>query len=85
MSEYVEKIISIASEVFGVEAADLNEESTWIDDLKLDVVSSLQNRNFVDFIGKLEEEFEIEIQNMKFGKTKNIKEMAAYVEKLCEE
>lgn len=85
MNEYINAIIEHASNVFGVDAASLNENSTWKDDLHLDVSKSLQDRNFVDFKSALEDEFEIEIPNIKFGKTKNIREMAEFIQELAEE
>ena len=85
VNNYVEAIISHAAAVFGVSEDNLNRNSTWQDDLHLDVAKSLQDRNFVDFKAALEEEFEVEIPNIKFGKTKNIQEMAEFIADLCEE
>jgi acyl carrier protein len=85
MNDYLEKIIKIASEVFGVPSESLNANSTWLEDLHIDVINSLQDRNFVDFKNRLEDEFEIDIPNMKFGKTKNIAEITKFIADLCEE
>lgn len=85
MNEYLEKAIELASDVFGVPEEQLNEDSTWVDDLHLDVLHSLQDRSFVDYKRRLEDEFEIDIPNIKFGKTRNMKEIAAFIEELCEE
>ena len=85
MNEYIDKIIEHAANIFGVDAASLNENSTWKEDLHLDVSKSLQDRNFVDFKAALEDEFEVEIPNIKFGKTKNILEMAEFIRELAEE
>lgn len=85
MNEYLEKVIELASDVFGVPKEQLNEDATWVDDLHLDVLHSLQDRSFVDYKRRLEDEFEIDIPNIKFGKTRNMKEIAAFIEELCEE
>lgn len=85
MENLTEIVIKHAAKVFGVDPATLNENSTWLDDLHLDVAKSLQNRNFVDFKAALEDEFEVEIPNIKFGKTKNIGEMAAFIADILEE
>lgn len=85
MDHLIETIITHAARVFGVEETSLNEDSTWVDDLHIDVTKSLQDRNFVDFKTALEDEFEIEIPNIKFGKTKTIRDMARFIEDLCEE
>ena len=85
MNEYVNRIIELASKYFGVDESGLNEESTWKDDLHIDVAKSLQDTRFVEFKNALDEEFEIEIANIKFGKTKNIREMAEFIAEMCEE
>ena len=85
MENLTEIVIQHAAKVFGVDPASLNEDSTWLDDLHINVAKSLQDRNFVDFKTALEEEFEVEIPNIKFGKTKNIREMVAFIEDILEE
>lgn len=84
-NSYMSSIITHAAAIFGVSEDKLSGDSTWQDDLHLDVAKSLQDRNFVDFKAALEEEFEVEIPNIKFGKTKNIREMAEFIADLCEE
>jgi acyl carrier protein len=84
-NNYIEAIITHAAKVFGVNKDSLHRGSTWVDDLHIDVAKSLQDRNFVDFKAALEEEFEVDIPNLKFGKTKTIQEMAEFIADLCEE
>lgn len=85
MDQMIEVIIAHAARVFGVDKAKLCKDSTWVDDLHIDVTKSLQDRNFVDFKSALEEEFDVEIPNIKFGKTKTIADMALFIQELCEE
>jgi acyl carrier protein len=85
IEECINKVIEFASRYFGVDKAGLDEDSTWKDDLHIDVAKSLQDRRFVDFKNALDEAFEIEIPNIKFGKTKTIREMAEFISDMCEE
>lgn len=83
--KYVGKIKRIIEEVFGISMDGLSEDSTWTEGLQIDVLNSLHDRNLIEFINRLEDEFEIQISNMKFAKTKNIGEMASFIEVLIEE
>jgi len=84
-NKYLSKAIEIAAEVFGVPFESLDENSTWKEDLDVDVGVSLQNRNYCDYISRLNDEFGIDIPNMKFGRTKNLGEVAAMLEDLAED
>ena len=80
--EYLDKAIEIAAQIFGVSSESLNENSTWEKDLQVDVKNSLQNRDYCDYIARLNNEFGIDIPNMKFGRTRNLGEVAAMIESL---
>ena len=83
--EILEKVIEIVAKVFGVPAEKLNENSTWINDLDIDLVSSLQCKEFVDLKVALDAEFDIDCPNMKLGRTKTMGEVARFIEDLTEE
>jgi acyl carrier protein len=84
-SEYVGRIIEIASDIFGVDKSTLTEESTWEEGLGIDVKNSLQDRNYADFVSALNDEYSIDIPYIKFGRTKNFAEMAQMVADLADD
>ena len=75
----LEKIISIVSGIFGVPKESLSEDSTWAEDLQMDLGRSLQDNKFVDLKATLDREFGTDIPNMKFGRTKNLKEATLFM------
>ena len=83
--EILEKVIDIVADVFGVDADTLSENSTWKEDLKFDLINSLQSHEFVDLKTALDDTFEIDCPNMKLGRTKTLGELAAFIMDLTEE
>ena len=83
--EILAKVLEIVAEVFGVPVDSLDENSTWIDNLKIDLVSSLQCKEFVDLKVALDTEFDTDCPNMKLGRTKTMGEVARFIEDLIEE
>ncbi|WP_346354517.1 acyl carrier protein [Azotosporobacter soli] len=70
-----EKVKQIAVEQLGVEEADVNMDSTFIDDLGADSL------DIVELIMAFEEEFGIEIPDEIAEKIKAVKDAVEYIEK----
>ena len=83
--EILEKVIEIVADIFGTDAEALNEDSTWKEDLKFDLINSIQSHEFVDLKNALDDEFEIDCPNMKLRRTKNMRELAEFIADLTEE
>lgn len=71
-------LIKRAAELFHKDPGELNENTSFADDLKAKSV------NYVQIITVLEDEFEVEIPFMEFRRKKTFGEAAAYVEQLVE-
>lgn len=70
-----EKVRSIVVEQLGVDEADVQIESTFIDDLGADSL------DIVELIMAFEEEFEIEIPDDVAEKIKTVKDTVDYIDK----
>ena len=73
--ETFEKVRDIVVEQLGVEADEVQIESTFIDDLGADSL------DIVELIMAFEEEFNIEIPDEEAEKIKTVQDVVAYIEK----
>ena len=75
MNNTFEKVRAIVVEQLGVDEADVQIDSTFIDDLGADSL------DIVELIMAFEEEFEIEIPDDVAEKIKTVKETVDYIDK----
>ncbi|MDU2183612.1 MAG: acyl carrier protein [Negativicoccus succinicivorans] len=75
MNNTFEKVRAIVVEQLGVDEADVQIDSTFIDDLGADSL------DIVELIMAFEEEFEIEIPDKKKKKIKTVKDTVDYIDK----
>ena len=76
--EILQKIINKASQLFGKDPAELNENTRFVEDL------NAKSTNIVQIITVLEDEYDVEITFMEFRRKKTFGEAADYVVQLLE-
>ena len=78
MNEFQEEVVDIlkskAAEIFGVDAATLSAETSFVDDLHCKSV------NIVHFASALEDEYEVEVPYMQLNKCKTFADAAKFVD-----
>lgn len=78
MNEFQEEVVDIlknkAAEIFGVDAASLSAETSFVDDLHCKSV------NIVQFASALEDEYEVEVPYMQLNKCKTFADAAKFVD-----
>ena len=76
--EILQKIINKASQLFGKDPVELNENTRFVEDL------NAKSTNIVQIITVLEDEYDVEITFMEFRRKKTFGEAADYVVQLLE-
>lgn len=78
MNEFQEEVVDIlknkAAEIFGVDAASLSAETSFVDDLHCKSV------NIVQFASALEDEYEVEVPYMQLNKCTTFADAAKFVD-----
>ena len=78
MNEFQEEVVDIlkskAAEIFGVDAATLSAETSFVDDLHCKSV------NIEQFASALEDEYEVEVPYMQLNKCKTFADAAKFVD-----
>ena len=78
MNEFQEEVVDIlkskAAEIFGVDAATLSAETSFVDDLHCKSVTIEQ------FASALEDEYEVEVPYMQLNKCKTFADAAKFVD-----
>ncbi len=78
MNEFQEEVVDIlkskAAEIFGVDAATLSAETSFVDDLHCKSV------NIVQFASALEDEYEVDVPYMQLNKCKTFADAAKFVD-----
>ena len=78
MNEFQEEVVDIlkskAAEIFGVDAATLSAETSFVDDLHCKSV------NIVQFASALEDEYEVEVPYMQLNKCKTFADAVKFVD-----
>lgn len=78
MNEFQEEVVDIlkskAAEIFGVDAATLSAETSFVDDLHCKSV------NIVQFASALEDEYEVEVPYMQLNKCKTFADATKFVD-----
>ena len=71
-------IINLAARLFGKDASELGEDTSFTDDLHC------KSANIVQFTTSLEDEYDIEVPYMEFNRKKTFGEAADYIADLCD-
>ena len=74
-----EKVRGIVADQLGVEAEEVKEDSTFVDDLGADSL------DIVELIMRFEDEFSVEIPDEKAEKIKTVSDIVKYIEENAKE
>lgn len=74
----LEQIIELITNYVEVSAEEINEDSRFIDDL------GFNSYDFMSFLGEIEDEFDVEIDEREAVKIHTVGEAAKYIESISE-